>query len=232
MSSDTVKPIPATHPPPATDPQPETPPSQSRTPAARPHTPPAQQLNLADEESLARDVEARVITAASSAADPAADPFAASAPQDPAAHRAAPVPAPPFGHADEALARDQDPWGGLPAPWQPLPEWLTQATPLATTQAATAPPMAAATAPTGGAAGPSAGAGTAVASGGGVSGGGGAAPQFAESGRSLEPTPVEQAVAAQTSATHAQVQPDIDALAHQVYTILKRRLSAERRRLG
>ena len=74
-------------------------------------------------------------------------------------------------------------------------------------------------------------AGSAVGAAAGASGGG-SAPQFAESSRSLEPTPVEQAVVAQMGAAQAQVQPDIDALAHQVYTILKRRLSAERRRLG
>ncbi len=104
-------------------------------------------------------------------------------------------------------------WNGLPAPWQPLPTWLD--TPVA--PEATATPTAAMRPAT------PASAASAMAA---------AAPavQLAEQGRALE----EAAPAAPThaAAPHAakSPEPDLDALARQVYTVLRRRLSAEGRR--
>jgi hypothetical protein len=59
-------------------------------------------------------------------------------------------------------------------------------------------------------------------------GSGGGAAQFAETSRSLEAPAAPPTAAANTQ---QPAPPDLDALAHQVYSILKRRLSAERRRL-
>jgi hypothetical protein len=58
----------------------------------------------------------------------------------------------------------------------------------------------------------------------------GAAAQFADTTRSLE-SPLA-AAATQQQQQPPPAPPDLDALAQQVYTILKRRLSAERRRLN
>ncbi|HEX9371314.1 MAG TPA: DUF4157 domain-containing protein, partial [Roseiflexaceae bacterium] len=96
------------------------------------------------------------------------------------------------------------PWGNLPAPWEPLPVWDSVPEAPAATQVAPRPhvePSAAVAAPV---------------------------VQRAARNRVLdeaaplptvEPAPVEQAP-----------EPDLDALAHQVYAVLKRRLAAERRR--
>jgi hypothetical protein len=68
-------------------------------------------------------------------------------------------------------------------------------------------------------------------SGGGGGDGGGAAspgPQFAESDRTLEPLATGNVPQAPAGPQH--VEPDLNVLAHQVYTILRRRLAAERRR--
>jgi hypothetical protein len=73
------------------------------------------------------------------------------------------------------------------------------------------------------------GANGAGASGGGSGGGGGM--HFADTTRSLD-TPTNLNAAAAPAANAGAVQPDLDALALQVYTILKRRLAAERRRFG
>jgi hypothetical protein len=56
--------------------------------------------------------------------------------------------------------------------------------------------------------------------------------QMAESSRSLDAPVTLNQSAAPGPAAGGPVQPDLDALAQQVYTILKRRLSAERRRFG
>ena len=55
----------------------------------------------------------------------------------------------------------------------------------------------------------------------------GASAQMAEAGRDVQP---QQQPAQSSPDAAAQVPPDLDALAQQVYTILKRRISAESRR--
>ena len=55
--------------------------------------------------------------------------------------------------------------------------------------------------------------------------------QAAEKNRSL-PQPAPAPSSAAPAAQRAEPEPDLDALAKQVYDVLKRRLAAERRRLG
>ncbi len=182
------------------------------------------------EEGLARLVEARVTRAAKAALTPEGQPTALpfGAPVLPVAPvfadqeradttgegtaRAAGDP----GRQEADIGTDRAApvgWNGLPAPWQPLPTWLD--TPVA--PEATATPTAAMRPAT------PASAASAMAA---------AAPavQLAEQGRALE----EAAPAAPThaAAPHAarSPEPDLDALARQVYTVLRRRLSAEGRR--
>ncbi|MEN9938471.1 MAG: hypothetical protein RLZZ387_5050 [Chloroflexota bacterium] len=125
------------------------------------------------------------------------------------------------------------PWGGLPAPWEPLPDWSTpdaqrrspdsRAVPRvpapsfdpARSPALSPAPSAAAVAPSPASAAPS------------------AAPppvQRAQSGRGVAAAPAPPPPMPQQEL--AQPEPDLDALARQVYDVLKRRLAAERRRLG
>jgi uncharacterized membrane protein YgcG len=157
-----------------------------------------------------------------------------------------PAGAPPWNlePANGATADDQpnptDPWGGLPAPWQPLPAWLTSPNAFVTTVDSAglnngyAPDAAVSTNSgvngSGGSAhvGSSGTGGTTGGGAGSTSGGGGGA-HFAESDRALQVPPAPPAAAA---GAPAAVEPDLDALAHQVYTILKRRLASERRRLS
>jgi hypothetical protein len=134
----------------------------------------------------------------------------------------------------------EDPWGGLPAPWEPLPEWMTVPRPLMnadgdyingnTAEAATAGVLTSSYPAANGSPSPAASNGAPSSGAPSSAAWSGAMPQFAESTRSLEPAAGAPAPAA--AAAGAVVEPDLDALAHQVYSILKRRLSAERRRLG
>jgi uncharacterized membrane protein YgcG len=158
-----------------------------------------------------------------------------------------PAGAPPWNlePANGATADDQpnptDPWGGLPAPWQPLPAWLTSPNAFVTTVDSAglnngyAPDAAVSTNSgvngSGGSAhvGSSGTGGTTGGGAGSTSGGGGGA-HFAESDRALDVPPAPPPSAA--AGAPAAVEPDLDALAHQVYTILKRRLASERRRLS
>jgi len=110
--------------------------------------------------------------------------------------------------ADEARTR----WGNLPAPWEPLPDWL--ATPPAPVTASVQPaPILAAETP-------------AL-----------VAPQAPEP-PIVRAAETARTVPAQERSQHDERQqetapaPDLDALARQVYAVLKRRLAAERRRLG
>lgn len=181
----------------------------------------------ADEEALARLVEAEVQQAARASAPiiGAAPPLPAPAPQ-----HSSPGPLPltdeaPLGPhpqlpragmgaeqsvqptpAAPAEPASDSPWGDLPAPWEPLPVWVAPAID-APPIASVGPPLTAETAST-------------------------EAPiQLAESDRSLPavaapaaPPPPEPAPAAPA--------PDLDELAQQVYSRLRRRLAAERRREG
>jgi len=183
-----------------------------------------------NEEGVARLVEARVMRAAEAAqaaeqwspAQPGDAPGPFTPPLVPARGRSGTNGA-ASARADAVLDQQQSAaaadtdraapvWNGLPAPWQPLPTWLdagaaptANALPLAVASPS-APPFAA----------PAAVAATAV--------------QLAEQGRAVDE-------AATTAPAHAADQhaaqppaPDLDALARQVYTVLRRRLSAEGRR--
>ena len=165
----------------------------------------------------------------------------------------------------DASAADYDPWGGLPAPWEPLPEWLSSPTAFVTTadSAGLNGPNAnrygarldalfgGSNGTGGGYAGNGSGGGFSGGGGGsdrsnggmGANGGGGnlggggsggaAGAHFAPSDRGLEaPSNAPALGQAPDPQAQGQVEPNLDALAHQVYTILKRRLASERRRLG
>jgi hypothetical protein len=140
---------------------------------------------------------------------------------------------PPWDTESHATAEPQvaDPWGGLPAPWQPLPEWLTSPSAFVTTvdSAGLNGVNGHTTATNGAGAGSSNGA-TGNNTGGNNAGGGDGGAHFADTDRSLPP-PAPPSTATPTPAA-PPVEPDLDALAHQVYTILKRRLASERRRLS
>ncbi|HEX2513832.1 MAG TPA: hypothetical protein VH257_03945, partial [Chloroflexota bacterium] len=132
---------------------------------------------------------------------------------------AAPIPPPSWG-----AGADGHPWGGLPAPWEPLPGWLVSA-PAAAPPATPATPAGAAPAGDGPASAAPAGVAVAI--------------DAAPLQRALEDQPAssEEATSpapggpAEAPAPPGQPQPDLDALARQVYTVLKRRLAAERRRV-
>jgi hypothetical protein len=164
-------------------------------PAAAP-SPHATHRPASAEESLARQVERYVV---SDAEEEVAD-------------------APAFVQSGDAFVREYsspsglahategaEEWGGLPAPWEPLP----------VADFAPSPPTVAARAPE-----PAAFADTPV--------------HFAEHGRSLdEPGQASAAAPAAAPPPHdAAPPPDLDALARRVYDVLKRRLAAERRREG
>ena len=186
-------------------------------PQSRPEAQPA--TSSSDEEEQAALVEARVTRVARA---------------QQAVSLTAPVVAPervePPGRPEQMSRRKQPTqpaarhiWGDLPAPWEPLPDWLTEASDAAdsaesppafqsapaapvTPPAVSAPgraPSAAASAPTPGV-------------------------QRAERGRALPAAESEAAPAHEGAAP----EPDLDALAQQVHAILKRRLAAERRRFG
>jgi hypothetical protein len=109
-------------------------------------------------------------------------------------------------------------FNGLPAPWEPLPDWLTTPPP----NWPPAPPVSTTTAVP-------------------ANGSGGFPPslpmQMAELERELPPPDSQSALASAEDSDHQQspghgVEPDLDALARQVYILLRRRLASERRRFG
>ncbi|MGI9148111.1 MAG: eCIS core domain-containing protein [Chloroflexota bacterium] len=170
-----------------------------------------------DDEVVAGRVERAVRRAARSSID-AGSAFDAS-------------PASVESQANSSKAPEQTAWGGLPAPWEPLPGWLTSPSPEPTptggpaASAAVGHSSAHATAD---AAGPQA-----YAAGDGSSAGG---PQVyaAEHGRDLHANDAGETVTSETQPHHDEraVEPDLDALARQVYTVLRRRLASEQRRFG
>jgi hypothetical protein len=176
----------------------------------RPGFRPASPGPATDEEALARTVEAQTVRAARMRfAPPIASGSVGSAAARPVdkpdgAQAASPV-------EDAPAGPDRGRWGNLPAPWEPLPDWLApsrsvEAPPLPVVTVAPAPP--AFTTP------PQPGAPVVHA---------------AETARTL-PAPQQRETPAQEQAPAPA--PDIDALARQVYAVLKRRLAAERRRSG
>jgi hypothetical protein len=171
----------------------------------------------ADEEVLAQVVESQARSAARAAnpASPAPYRLGEALPSGPAGGR--PIEQ-PSGQPDDP-AQDPAAWSGLPAPWQPLPGWVTSA--WTETAGADRPAAHGSTATS---AGESA-AGSATA--------GAASPAFqlAEHDRSIE-SAAPAAAPASAAPAAAPVPMDMDALAKQVYAVLKQRLAAERRRLG
>lgn len=160
----------------------------------------------ADEEAQATQVEARVTRVARGIATPSQ----AMQPALPVESGAA---NPPPSAMPSRPGPDTRPvWGNLPAPWEPLPDWMASPTgssvggpqPASQPQSSSAPARA-----------PSANTpGT----------------QRAERGRSL-PAEIEESSPAHAREAPAP-EPDLDLLAQQVHSILKRRLAAERRRFG
>ena len=176
----------------------------------RPGFRPASPGSATDEEALARTVEAQTVRAARMRfAPPIASGSVGSAAARPVdkpdgAQAASPV-------EDAPAGPDRGRWGNLPAPWEPLPDWLApsrsvEAPPLPVVTVAPAPP--AFTTP------PQPGAPVVHA---------------AETARTLPAPQQRETPAQERTQTPA---PDIDALARQVYAVLKRRLAAERRRSG
>jgi hypothetical protein len=140
------------------------------------------------------------------------------------------LPAPPI-----AVGIPDDPWGGLPPPWEPLPDLALpggQSPPPGPPLVASVSAAGIATPPLARTAATSAGPSSAPASAAPLSGGGSSTvpPGLAAHGRSLADSDADHESRAQRPTP--PVEPDLDALAHQVYTILRHRLSMERRRGG
>jgi hypothetical protein len=171
----------------------------------------------ADEEVIARAVESQARSAAH-AADPVSR---ASQNLGEAPHSDLAGSTPGRLPSQQPASPAQDPggvWSGLPAPWQPLPGWVTSAwgesagldqaaghNSTATSASQSAASNAAADAAT-------------------------PAFQLAEQDRSIENSAPAAPASAAPAAAPAPM--DMDALAKQVYAALKQRLAAERRRLG
>lgn len=176
-------------------------PQRDSQPQSQPTTSPV------DEESQAAWVEARVTSIARmrDATPIAAGPVAAE--------QLAPSEQTPRKRRPQDGARDV--WGTLPAPWEPLPEWLTSPS-SAPRQPGQSAPIAQPASPTSVRAPSSETPGT----------------QRAERGRALPSVEGEEASHAASAHGGGAPEPDLDALAQQVHAILKRRLAAERRRFG
>lgn len=171
------------------------------------------------EEAIAQQVEARVTQAARVVREPLTMPTPEARVPQPVVPGVVMPPAVP--HNEE----NQPDWDGLPAPWEPLPGWVTTPpAPAAMPAPMSAPqqrvpalaPRPAAPAPA--SAAPAPAPVQAVAP----------PVRLAEESRPLDQPAATPATP--QAAEHAA--PDIDALARQVYSVLKRRLAAERRRDG
>lgn len=195
------------------------PPASQRHPLTKPPaTPPATLAPVtspADAEAQAAQVEARVTTFARARnAAPGATrlalPEQPEAPEQPVSHAAPARPSQPQPNARPI-------WGNLPAPWEPLPDWMAgpAGEPPAEPQLSSPPAHPSFPAPPRAPSADTAGV------------------QRAERGRSLPAGASEPSSATSTAAREGGVpEPDLDALARQVHAILKRRLAAERRRFG
>ncbi|GIW01876.1 MAG: hypothetical protein KatS3mg058_3279 [Roseiflexus sp.] len=182
-----------------------------RPPEQRPGLRPAPPGPSTDEEALARTVEAQMTQAARMRFAPPVMPAhtgASTAPPVQASEQVHPAPS----SADAPDAPERARWGNLPAPWEPLPDWLApprpavEAPPLPVVTVAPAPP--ALTAPQQ--------AGAPIV-------------RTAETTRAL---PAIRRAETTAPAQEASPAPDLDELARQVYAVLKRRLAVERRRSG
>ena len=185
------------------------------------------QPSIADEETLAQQVERRVKRIAQEQIDQAEPTFI----EPPDINTIEPpdrTTALESGTPDpvSATSRSQrDAWGGLPAPWEPLPDWMVPS--LNNVQATTIPQMN-----TGGngtqrtseayASNGSTDAWTA-----GMPGNSGV--QRAGLERSSSEEDAQPATSTPPDTVKAP-EPDLDALARQVYTLLKRRMAVEYRR--
>jgi hypothetical protein len=174
-----------------------------------------------DEETLATRVEARVISWANTPGYgvPALTPAPLELPSAPSHERSESLS--PGGVQDFHAER----WGGLPAPWEPLPDWFTAAPadgePTAQARTGSVSDGSEFDAP--GPATPPFGAVAADAT-------STTAIQRAEPGREVSEGATYGAPHAGGKEDPKPPPPDVDALARQVYTALKRRLETEMRR--
>jgi hypothetical protein len=158
------------------------------------------------EESLAERVEERVIRSARAA--PLAPPRFSPAPPHPSEREAAQHQSPRRAAAPPIASPDTN-WGDLPAPWEAVPDWMQHGPSETGDVGATAQNQ---TAPVGASA---------------------PVVQRAASERSLSDQHEESPSRHDSSDVGASgAEPDLDALARQVYAILKSRLAVERRRTG
>lgn len=131
------------------------------------------------------------------------------------------------------LGHEHDRWGGLPAPWEPLPGWLT--TPTVPSASTTMEPNALPVPVSAPATGTGAPVGQGMASSNDNShqanGHGGAEVQRAGKERAVgEYAALAASVSASPTQEMRAPEPDLDELARQVYSILRNRLEVERRR--
>jgi hypothetical protein len=105
-------------------------------------------------------------------------------------------------------------WDGLPAPWEPLPDWMNQPA-LSTAGGRTTPSPHTIVAQT-------------------AQDHAQPAPQRAARDRAIDEPPADSGETGARGNQKAQdaVEPDLDELARQVYGVLRRKLAAERRRMG
>ena len=178
-------------------------------------------VSPADEEAQAALVESRVtsVARAQQAVSFTAPVIAPERPEPPRQTEQAPR------RKQVAQPSARSIWGDLPAPWEPLPDWLTEASDAADSAESSPPFQSAPSMPSmpstpstpSTQSAPSAAASAPIP---GV--------QRADRGRALPAAEGEAAPAHEGAAP----EPDLDALAQQVHAILKRRLAAERRRFG
>ncbi|GAB4197211.1 MAG: hypothetical protein OHK0022_15330 [Roseiflexaceae bacterium] len=192
----------------------------------------AQQTNTAPgEEQLAESVEATVLQRARSIEQQQAQLPPGSAPLlesdgsqgDSAAVRSAWAGTPFQPSAPEPQqAQPRSVWGNLPAPWEPLPDWMNTSAQDAGSREVQSLGLESVFSPT-----PPAALSTSMS---GLNGGAQPAVQLAEVGRSVESNTTEPAASGGGEEQGKAPEPDLDALARQVYSLLKQRLAAERRR--
>ncbi len=182
-----------------------------RPPEQRPGLRPAPPGSATDEEALARTVEAQTIQAARMRFAPPVLPASTGAATAPPVRM--PEPVRTIAPVEDApVAPDRARWGNLPAPWEPLPDWLAPSRP--TTETPPLPVVTVAPAPPALTTPPQPGAPVI---------------QTAETARTL---PTVRQTETTTPVQEQAPAPDLDELARQVYAVLKRRLAAERRRNG